>query len=564
VQLSPENQRWLDSFKVKNGRPPSILHIGNIANNAYLNARMLNEAGFDCDVICYDYYHTMGCPEWEDADFEGNVDDQFRPDWSKINLNGFERPRWFAQGPQKLCIEYLVAKRSGNSRRAEHLWQELGYANKTKLLPTYTNQDRLVYYCLRLRQKWAAIKDIISKIGCRSDAFSLVWSKLAAFATNRGPIGWLLSGTAAPFAMLAVFLMRVRMKTKVHSFTVIAGKMQRSFAEAFPDRSDQLTFEDCEPYASMISDWKRLLDHYDIVQGYATDGVIPLLCGKREYFTYEHGTIRNIPFESTSQGRLCALSYRQSCCSFITNCDNINAAKRLGLKNFQFLPHPVNESKSSKHIGQPLRLKLCEELDCDFLVFQPSRQHWESCRHPDWEKGNDIFIRGLADFIHHCHIRTGVIFVDWGQTVDQSKKLIEELGIASRVKWIAPLPNRRMIGYINASDLVADQFYLGAFGSLTPKALYHCCPVMLYLNERLHQWCFPEMPPIINARTKEEVYEGMARLIKDKEYRELLIQSGSKWYDKYHSNNVIAQTFTAVANSLNLEKSTSANNCNKD
>ena len=73
-----------------------ILFIGNIANNSYLNARMFNEAGLDCDVICHDYYHIMGCPEWEDADFEGEIEDQFFPDWSAVSLKGFRRPRWFA------------------------------------------------------------------------------------------------------------------------------------------------------------------------------------------------------------------------------------------------------------------------------------------------------------------------------------------------------------------------------------------------------------------------------------------------------------------------------------
>lgn len=69
--------QWLDAFRKSHGRPPRILHIGNIANNAYNNVKLLNKAGLDCDVICYDYYHIMGCPEWEDADFDGDVKNQF-------------------------------------------------------------------------------------------------------------------------------------------------------------------------------------------------------------------------------------------------------------------------------------------------------------------------------------------------------------------------------------------------------------------------------------------------------------------------------------------------------
>ena len=77
-------------------RPLRILHVGNIANNGYLNAKLLNADGFDCDVLAYAHYHTMGCPEWEDSDFSGVVDET-RPDWRGVALGGFVRPRWFAQ-----------------------------------------------------------------------------------------------------------------------------------------------------------------------------------------------------------------------------------------------------------------------------------------------------------------------------------------------------------------------------------------------------------------------------------------------------------------------------------
>jgi len=89
--------------------PPRVLHIGNIGNNAYQNARILNSAGVPSDVLCYDYYHIMGCPEWEDADIPevpAGFDENY-PDWSKVALGGFVRPPWFAQGPLPLAALYL-------------------------------------------------------------------------------------------------------------------------------------------------------------------------------------------------------------------------------------------------------------------------------------------------------------------------------------------------------------------------------------------------------------------------------------------------------------------------
>ena len=87
--------RWLASYESRHGRKLRILHVGNIANNAYHDAKLLNAAGAECDVLCHEYYHIMGCPEWEDADFEAAVTNHHYPDWSALDRGEFERPRWF-------------------------------------------------------------------------------------------------------------------------------------------------------------------------------------------------------------------------------------------------------------------------------------------------------------------------------------------------------------------------------------------------------------------------------------------------------------------------------------
>ena len=100
----------LRAMEMRLGRKIRVLHIGNIANNAFHNAKLLLKAGIECDVLCYDYYHMMGCPEWEDADFDGDIGNDFRPNWAGVNLNGYQRPRWFVQGPLGVCMDYLEAR----------------------------------------------------------------------------------------------------------------------------------------------------------------------------------------------------------------------------------------------------------------------------------------------------------------------------------------------------------------------------------------------------------------------------------------------------------------------
>jgi hypothetical protein len=120
-------------FAAAHGRPPNALHLGNVANNAYHNAKLMRSAGVECDVVAYDYYHVMACPEWEDADFASPPQDQFHPDWTSVpELATYERPSWFVQGPAGLCIRYLVARRDGDDRRAALYWRLMSLANRTR------------------------------------------------------------------------------------------------------------------------------------------------------------------------------------------------------------------------------------------------------------------------------------------------------------------------------------------------------------------------------------------------------------------------------------------------
>ena len=52
-----------------------VLHSGNVANNGYLNAKLLRRAGVEADALC-DEWHILSQPEWEDAPLEAVSDHQ--------------------------------------------------------------------------------------------------------------------------------------------------------------------------------------------------------------------------------------------------------------------------------------------------------------------------------------------------------------------------------------------------------------------------------------------------------------------------------------------------------
>ena len=115
---------FIAQFRSIHGRPLRVLHIGNIANNGYNNACIQRQYGIEADVICYNYYHIMSCPEWEDGNLRGEIDHHF-PDWWSSSLKGWRRPRWFAQGPALLCIDYLRTRNANQRWRAALKWWRL-------------------------------------------------------------------------------------------------------------------------------------------------------------------------------------------------------------------------------------------------------------------------------------------------------------------------------------------------------------------------------------------------------------------------------------------------------
>ena len=488
----PHHAGWIEAFVRAHGRAPRVLGIGNIANNAFKNALLLRQHGIECDVLCYSYYHIMGCPEWEAAYFDSRGVDDFKPDWSKIDLGGYERPRWFAQGHLGTCLDYLIAFREGELI-ADTLWKRLEGEH------------------------------------------------------DSGGAGEASSHYAEPIMP--------------YDAAAIASGLAQLFRCVFPQRRDIL--EEGELLAHLgyflgeLPRFKRLFANYDVVIGYSTDGTLPLIAGKRNYIAYEHGTIREIPFRRDVVGRLCALVYARARTVLITNCDNIVAAQRLGLRRFAFVPHPILEDQVGAVQITELRQQLCNEHDADFIVLHPSRQHWSDARDPNYDKGNDILIRGFARFVSEQRPKALLILVEWGQMVADTRALINELGIAHRVIWLNPIPVRLLAEYVAASDVLADQFTIGAWGATMPLGLLVGTPTLIRLDEEVHRWCFPEMPPVLNAVTPDEVLGRLVE-IQDRDRAAAVAAAGKGWYERYHSMSVVAGRLVDAISHLQQEEDVAA------
>jgi glycosyltransferase involved in cell wall biosynthesis len=517
--------QFLTEFQFRHGRVPRILHVGNVANNAYLNAKLLNEAGYDCDVICHDYYHIMACPEWEDADFEGQVPDQLKPDWRSVDLRGFQRPRWFAQGPQVACIEYLVAKRSEHAVLADAVWNELGSANKTRGDSTALGA--------RLDRSVGTI-DRLLQMARLWDSPQRLWSSLERRAAPFGRLGWLIAAGLAPFLMLGIVLVQLGTGRRRPVPPIAAPSPQPPdevadpelrFSTAFPDRADQLVADDWMPYAILIDKWAELFSHYDIVQAYATDVVYPMLSRKRPYLGFEHGTLRTFTLGDSPICRLTALGYQQADHVLITNGDCLEYAQKIDVRSFTAMVHPIDDKRIRSIRGD---YDGCHRrFGAKYLFLCPLRHDWAV-------KGTDKYIRALPAIIDRVGRDCRVIMVAWGAQLEQSRELAMSLGVDDVIEWVEPLSRVKLIELQKSVDVVFDQIALPHFGATAPQAIAAGVPVIMSYDPASTAWIIDEPAPILSAWTVEEIVDAVETAL-DPAWRSAYAQTSRRWFETHHS-----------------------------
>lgn len=616
-------QTWMEEFRAEHARAPRILHIGNVANNGYNNAKVLVEAGFDCDAICYDYYHIMGCPEWEDADFGGMVADHFFPDWNKVRLHGFKRPRWFAQGPRLWAIGYLIAKADGRTRSAKVLWATLAVqrwfvAHRTRWW--YRRCKASVRRVQALRQSLRAMVEppvvatrrgvggvtrgvrrtphliqrgsaatysgasgvartailqsrrvvpkprvlkrrviaVVSRLRARTCRWiwpfpPLVDALLYMLALPAVLVACVVLILCAPFAVLLRIAMRLRprrhqdktnttprsarrskprtrrertrhlpfwtrVKNRIYyeltgvrlawidnaqfdiDFRARAEELIADFARRFPDRSDQLTFLDIVPYRSILPLWDELFKRYDAIEAYATDPIIPMLCG-RDCVAYEHGTIREIPFDDSPTARLTALAYARAGAVVITNPDCRAAADRLGVTSFVPIPHLIDRKYYNPHIADAGALPPGIRPP---YIFSPARHDWDI-------KGTHILINAfarIADEFPDLQLVTPA----WGGDLDRSHELMTRLGVGHRVAMIDPVNIHNLIRVTRGARALVDQFRFGVFGGIGPTALAVGTPLITHLDHAKSDW-WMEPPPYFEAWDEDSCVDALRRAL---------------------------------------------------
>jgi glycosyltransferase involved in cell wall biosynthesis len=66
----------------------------------------------------------------------------------------------------------------------------------------------------------------------------------------------------------------------------------------------------------------------------------------------------------------------------------------------------------------------------------------------------------------------------------------------------------------------------------------------------LHAWCFSVSPPVVDARTPEQIYAELNRLAADDDARLALGQAGREWVERHHGWRVAVDRQLAIYEEL--------------
>ncbi len=463
-----------------------ILHMGNVAGNAYNLAKGLRErTDVEADVFSNGYTYYLSQPEWEDADIDLiDLNGDAPVDWSKVDLKGFTRPSWYTEEAGELV-----------SRALKHNWKDLA---RTILFVQSARPDKEQAECLR------EISSCIEQ--------------------GKSPAGLLefMRGTLLPRKNSGF-----RPGDEAwHNF--LLGEFGRLCAPAVG--SNMIPGD----LRSLPHDLSAAFARYDIIQTYgAPHPSYPMLQAPAiPRVVFEHGTMRELPFENSTWGRQLALAYACAHTNVITNPDCLKAAARLGLSNYVYIPHPVDDDKFRPRQDPVFRAKLLNQYQAETLLFAPARQNWLI-------KGNDIMIRGFARLIKRVGPGPKLLLGGWGQEIARTVALIKELGLDDHIFMLPPLPKRLLARYYNAADIVLDQFLFGGFGTTAPEAMACAKPVLISYYPEQNAAAFPVPPPVCDCRTPEDIAETLERLLENPALCEQLGQDGKDWFCEHHSLDLV-------------------------
>jgi len=271
----------------------------------------------------------------------------------------------------------------------------------------------------------------------------------------------------------------------------------------------------------------RMVRGYDIIHAQCTSPITVQFLGK-PFIAHSLGSdLRELAHQKSLQGMLMRRAYRKSAVMLYHSPDQIECVKRFKFRHAHFFPNPYDTDRYA-----PQRAEL-EFQGYDLILFHPTRLDWTyTGSDRSSTKGNDRFIRAFRQFTKK-YPKAMLIMIESGVDVTATKRLLDDLDLTKNVKFFPRYTKSELIRFLNAVDVVVDQFDVGSLGGMALEAMSTGKPVITYVKEDCASLCYPELPPVLNCHTEDEIYQRLLEAM-DAKRRQGIGEAAREWILKYH------------------------------
>jgi glycosyltransferase involved in cell wall biosynthesis len=281
------------------------------------------------------------------------------------------------------------------------------------------------------------------------------------------------------------------------------------------------------------------MKEYDVVIAFGL-GPIYAFSAEVPFIHYPYGgDLIIIPFQKNCVALLQRTALENAKYVIIGDPDLLEYLKKLGIASKAvFIPlmidtdvyKPLSKNQAMNALEPDLRDRVYDK----FIFFVPSRQDF-------YWKGSDKLLKAFCQLVQE---RKDVFMVlsGWGNDLEKSKALVEQLNLQEHTFFLPYiLSKQRLINFFSAAHVVIDQFNLGAYGTSTMEAMACGKPVIMDCDMKRYSPYFKELPPILNAKSEEEIYFQMLKLAGNKgDICERIGKKSREWMMEFHgaTNNL--------------------------
>ena len=199
----------------------------------------------------------------------------------------------------------------------------------------------------------------------------------------------------------------------------------------------------------------------------------------------------------------------------------------------------------------------------DLILFSNTRHHWtkenltEAHQIKDGGKGQDKLINGYSLFVKkNPEINSVLVFFEYGQDVEASKKLIKELKIEDKVIWLDVMPRKKLLQLMKEADLVVNSLSSSMWGGVGWEA-FSSGKILIqnivqtdeeYFNEMRHP-----LPFIMRANKAEDLAKHLNNFIINRDFYFEKSKDNEVWFNQYAGIG-LAKEYKNIIEELNSKK----------